>query len=119
MADDAPLILDKFEAGMLKGMPRAQPDTVFVLSYADSGLRTFHRAPGFADRTGSKWCYVVDRSQRFSSGELRIPAYGGVYFFSAWYDAAWQVSDAEAVVQANLRAGDPVVAGFLKSALWP
>jgi hypothetical protein len=119
MADTHPLIMNRFESGLLATMPRARPDAAFVLSYGDGRMRTFARAPGFADRAGSKWCYVVDKSQRFSSGELRIPARGSVYYFSTWFDAAWQVTDPEAVVRANLEVGEPVVSGFLKSTLWP
>ncbi len=118
MTDRSPLITKRFESGWIASMPRARPDTVFVLSYADGGLKTFRHAPGMSERAGSRWCHVVDVSQRFSSGELTIPARGDAFFFQAWFDAGWQVGDAEAVVRNNIEYGEPVVAGFLSDAMW-
>ena len=115
----APLILSKTESGFLASVPRARPDTVFVLSYFDGSLRSFQGAPGRFDRTGSRWAYVVDQSQRFSTSELRIPARGDVYHFAVSFESAWHVTDAEAVVRSNIGDGEPVVAGFLRSAMWP
>lgn len=118
MTDRSPLIIKRSESGWIATMPRARPDTVFVLSYADGGLKTFRHAPGMSERAGSRWCHVVDVSQRFSSGELTIPARGDAFFFQAWFDAGWQVGDAEAVVRNNIEYGEPVVSGFLSDAMW-
>jgi hypothetical protein len=118
MADTSPLIIQKLESGLMTAAPRPGPNAVFVLSYNDGGLKIFQRGLGFTDRAGSRWCYVVDVSQRFSSGELQIPARGDIYYFQAWFDAGWQVSDAEAIVRNNIEFGEPLVSGFLSDALW-
>ncbi len=118
MADPQPLIIQKLESNLMTAPPRTRPDAVFVLSYRDGSIRTFRGGPGFGDRSGSKWCFVVDTSQRFSSGELQIPARGDVSYFQVWFDAGWQVNDPEAIVRDNIEIGEPVVAGFLKDAFW-
>jgi len=118
MPDTTPVIIKKSESGLMSTMPRPRPDAVIVLSYNGGGLKTFRHAPNMSDRAGSRWYYVVDVSQRFSSGELTIPARGDVYFFQAWFDAGWQVSDPEEVVRNNIEYGEPVVSGFLSDALW-
>ena len=118
MSDLTPLIITKSESRLMAAMPRPRPDAVIVLAYSGGGVKTFRHAPGMADRSGSKWCYVIDVAQHFSSGELTIPARGDVYFFRAWFDAGWQVSDPEEVVRHNIEHGEPVVSGFLSDALW-
>lgn len=118
MADSSPMILQKIDAGLLSSVPKPRPDAVFVLSYSGGGLRTFDRTPFMSERVGSKYCYIVDTSARHTSGSLRIPAMGDVYFFQLGYDSTWQVTDPEVVVRQNISDGDAVVDGFLRDALW-
>lgn len=118
MADSSPVILQQIHAGFIASIPKPRPDAVFVLSYGGGGLKTFTRTPPVSERIGSKYCYIVDTSQRHASGSLRIPAMGDIYFFQLRYDATWQVTDPEAVVRRNVSDGDAVVAGFLQDALW-
>jgi hypothetical protein len=118
MADSSPIILQKIDAGLIASIPKPRPDAVFVLSYGGGGLKTFNRTPPMSERIGSKYCYIVDLSERHTSGSLRIPAMGDVYFFQLGYDATWQVTDPEVVIRRNIGDGDAVVAGFLRDALW-
>ena len=118
MADPQSLIIQKRESSLMKAPPRTRPDAVIVLSYRDGSVRTFRGGAWFGSRANSKWCFVVDTSQRFSSGELQIPARGDVAYFQGWFDAGWQVSDPEAIVRNNIEVGEPVVAGFLKNEFW-
>lgn len=118
MADSSPVILQKIDAGLIASIPKPRPDAVFVLSYSGGGLKTFTRTPPMSERMGSKYCYIVDASERHTSGSLRIPAMGDVYFFPLRYDATWQVTDPEVVVRRNVSDGDALVTGFLRDALW-
>lgn len=118
MADSSPMILQKMDAGLLSSIPKPRPDAVFVLSYAGGELKSFNRTPFMSERIGSKYCYIVDTSERHTTNSLRIPAMGDVYFFQLGYDTTWQVTDPEVVVRGNVSDGDAVVAGFLRDALW-
>lgn len=118
MADSSPVILQQIDAGLTSSMPKPRPDAVFVLSYSGGVLKTFTRTPPMSKRMGSKYCYVVDTSERHTGGTLRIPARGDVYFFAVTFDSNWQVTDPQIVIRRNVRDGDAVVAGYLEDALW-
>jgi len=118
MADSSPVILQRIDAGLMASMPKPRPDAVFVLSYGGGGLKTFTRTPPMSERMGSKYCYIVDASERHARRTLHIPARGDVYFFAVNFDANWQVTDPQVVVRHNVRDGDAVVAGYLEDALW-
>lgn len=118
MPDSSPVILERFESGLLASVPRPRPDTVFVLSYNGGELRTYVRTPTMIERRGSKYCFVVDASERHSHGKLRIPSMGDIYFFAVEYNAVWYVTDPAAVVRRNVTDADGLVRGFLRDSLW-
>jgi hypothetical protein len=119
MADSSPVIIERLDSGMLTRTPKTRPDVVFVLSYGDQRLRTFTRNPVLVERQGARYCYVIDASQRHTSGNLRVPARDDVFFFAVHYDATWRVTDPEQVVRANVTDADALVDGFLSRMMWP
>jgi len=118
MSESAPIILEKIVSGMTSSMPRQTPSAVYVLSYNSGKLRLFTRAPSIGDRMGSKYCYIIDASERHTSGKLSIPARDDVYFFQIQFEASWYVSDPVAVVRRNAIHGDELISSFLSNAMW-
>jgi hypothetical protein len=119
MVEGASLITHRLESGARAQLPRVDAHCVYVLANKRGELRSFPYTPGFSDRIGSVRCYVVDMSRHASSGQLRIPAAGDVYYFDAAYDVQWQVADPTEVVRGNVEQGGPCVTGFLTHHLWP
>jgi len=118
MSDKASLVVEKMESWMLANMPRARPDTVYVLSYQSGDVRAFVRPPGISERAGSRYCFVVDVAQQHTSGKVRIPARGDVYFFGVEFEAAWHVSDPTTVVRHNITDGGALITGHLRDIMW-
>ncbi len=118
MPESAPIILDKIVSGMLGSVPRPTPSAAYVLSYSSGELRLFTRAPSMSDRMGSKYCFIVDASERHTSGTLSIPTRGDIYFFQVEFEASWYVSDPAAVVRRNATHGDELISSYLSNAMW-
>lgn len=118
MPGSAPLIQQKIASGMLGGLPKQSPTSVFVLSYNRGELRTFTRAPSMSERYGSKQCFVVDAATRYTDGKLSIPSSGDVYFFHVQFNAVWYVSDPTAIVRRDISDGDGIVTGLVRDTMW-
>jgi hypothetical protein len=118
MSDKASLVVEKMESWMLANMPRARPDTVYVLSYQRGDVRAFVRPPGISERAGSRYCFVVDVAQQHTSGKVRIPASGDVYFFGVEFEAVWHVSDPTTIVRHNITDGGTLITGHLRDLMW-
>lgn len=118
MPSSEPIIMNKIVTGMLSTVPRPSPTALYVLSYNRGDLRVFTHSPGMADRLGSKYCFIVDASERHSGGQLQIPARGDVYFFQVHFEASWYVSDPLTIVRRNAVHGDELVTSFLSNHMW-
>jgi hypothetical protein len=119
MPEPAPLIINKIVSGMHGSLPRPTPTTAYVLSYSDGELRPFTRTPAMSDRIGSKYCFIVDISERYTGGRILAPDRRDVAPFQIQFDASWYVSNPVEVVRRNTTDGDTVVRSYLSDTIWP
>jgi hypothetical protein len=112
------IILRTLDSSFFNAPPKAHPSNIYVVSYNDGRIRAFTGAPSAVDRWGSRFCYIVDTAERRVSASFTMPSSTDAYSFTAEVEATWKVTNAEAVVRANLSDGNEVVLARLQDELW-
>jgi hypothetical protein len=112
------IILRTVDSSFFNAPPKAHPSNIYVVSYNDGRIRAFTGAPSAVDRWGSRFCYIVDTAERRVSASFSMPSSTDAYSFTTEVEATWKVTNAEAVVRANLSDGNEVVLARLRDELW-
>lgn len=118
MSRSSGIILRTLDSSFFNAPPKAHPSNIYVVSYNDGRIRAFTGAPSAVDRWGSRFCYIVDTAERRVSSSFAIPSSTDAYSFTTEVEATWKVTNAEAVVRANLSDGNEVVLARLRDELW-
>lgn len=118
MSKNSGVIMQTVDSSFFNAPPKAHPHNAYVVSYKDGSTRSFSGAPSASDRWGSRYCYIVDTGEHGMASTCRVQSAVDAYAFDVDLDAVWQVTDAEAVVRANMVNGDEAVRVWLEDELW-
>lgn len=118
MTESSGLILQTVDVGFFTAPPRAQPTSVYVISYRDGRTRSFTGTPSPRDRRGSHHCYIVDTTEHRARASDSVPTARDEYTFTVDVEATWKVTDPEAVVRKGTANGDDAVLARLWDEVW-
>jgi len=111
-------ILQRHESGWLTSAPKVGATEIYVLSYHDGRLQSFVRRPGFAERAGSRYCYVIDTSEQRTAWSFTAPSRRDAYYFTVFADVTWRVSDPEELVRSGTQDPVQVIRTSIEDEMW-
>lgn len=111
-------ILQRHESGWLTSAPKVGATEVYVLSYHDGRLQAFLRRPGFAERAGSRYCYVIDTSEQRTAWSFTAPSRRDAYYFTVFADVTWRVNDPEGLVRSGSQDAIQVIRTSIEDEMW-
>jgi hypothetical protein len=112
------LILESVDSGFFRPPPKGHASHIYVVLYKDGRIERYSGMPSAGDRWGSMYCYLVDTSEHHAARNCTVQSSDDAYEFTVEINAAWRVTDIDAVVRSQVTHGDPMVLGYLQDQLW-
>jgi hypothetical protein len=98
--------------------PKVGATEIYVVSYHDGRLQAFTRRPGFAERAGSRYCYIIDTSEQRTAWTFTAPSRQDAYRFTINADITWQANDAESLVRSGTQDPVQVIRTSVEDEIW-
>ena len=111
-------IVQRVDSGWLTSAPKVGATEIYVVSYHDGRLQAFTRRPGFSERAGSRFCYVIDTSEQRTAWSFTTPSRQDAYSFTIGADVTWRASDAESLVRSGTQDPVQVIRTSVEDEVW-